>query len=252
MMAPSLSAPPIPLRPARRSSLPLVVDIDPAVEPGTSLEFSGVVTSDTPDIDPSNNADNADTSIVSEADLELSKTGDPATVNAGEQVTYTIVVTNSGPGIAQSVDVKDALPPGISLDKATVVRSNGSAPATCGGAVCQVGDMAVGEVITVTVVGDVDPSVPDGTVLTNSATVFSDSQDPNPNDNTDTAETAVNAEADIDVTKVDLTDPVAPGGGVLYQIVVSNAGPSDAQNVIVTDTLDGTSQLQWSQQRLRA
>ncbi len=164
-----------PLTPGQVVELPLVVDIDPTVEPGTSLEFSGDATSDTPDPDLSNNNDNADTSIVSEADLELSKTGDPDTVNAGEQVTYTIVVTNNGPGIAQSVDVKDTLPPGVSLDDATIARSDGSGPAACGGVICQAGDMAVNEVITITVVGTVDPSVPDGTTLTNTATVFSDS-----------------------------------------------------------------------------
>ena len=41
------------------------------------------------------------------------------------------------------------------------------------------------------------------------------------------------------MTKVDLSDPVGPTDGLVYEIVVSNAGPSDAQNVTVTDTLDG-------------
>ena len=34
-----------------------------------------------------------------------------------------------------------------------------------------------------------------------------------------------------------LNDPVYAGGMVLYQLVVVNNGPSDAQNVVVTDTL---------------
>ena len=107
---------------------------------------------------------------------------------AGQQVTYTIVVTNSGPSTAQSVDVKDALPPGVSLDRRHDC-SSGSGIAACGGTVCQVGDMAVDEVITITVVGTVDPGVPDGTTLTNTATVFSDTPDPQPGDKTDTAAT---------------------------------------------------------------
>ncbi|MCO6452393.1 MAG: DUF11 domain-containing protein, partial [Caldilineales bacterium] len=215
----------------------IVVRADAGTEPGTSLENKAVVTSLSIDENPTNDQSFADTSIVSQADLVLSKDG-PGAVTAGKQVTYTIVVTNTGPGVAQSVDVKDTLPPGVSLDDATIARS-GSGPAACGGVICQAGDMVVGEVITITVVGTVDPSVPDGAALTNSATVFSDSQDPETGNNSDTAQTTVNAEADIDVTKVDLTDPVAPGGGVLYEIVVSNDGPSDAQNVVVTDTLDG-------------
>ena len=38
--------------------------------------------------------------------------------------------------------------------------------------------------------------------------------------------------------KVALSDPVGPTAGLLYELQVSNAGPSDAQNVVVTDTLD--------------
>ena len=34
-----------------------------------------------------------------------------------------------------------------------------------------------------------------------------------------------------------LNDPVNAGGVALYQLVVTNNGPSDAQNVVVTDTL---------------
>jgi uncharacterized repeat protein (TIGR01451 family) len=43
--------------------------------------------------------------------------------------------------------------------------------------------------------------------------------------------------ADISVTKADTPDPVAPGGNITYTITVSNAGPSDAANVVATDTL---------------
>ncbi len=217
-------------------SFVITVLADDDIEPGTSLENRAVVGSDTPDGDPSNNQAYADTSIVGLADLSLSKIG-PSSVTAGQQVTYTIVVTNAGPSVAQSVDVKDALPSNVALDSATVQRS-GSGLSACGGTVCQVGDMAVGEVVTITVVGTVDASVPGGTVLTNTATVFSDSPDPDTNDRTDTATTTVATSADVSVTKVDLTDPVAPTEGFMYQIVVANAGPSDAQNVVVTDTLD--------------
>ena len=35
-----------------------------------------------------------------------------------------------------------------------------------------------------------------------------------------------------------MSDPVGPTAGLLYELQVSNAGPSDTQNVVVTDTLD--------------
>jgi uncharacterized repeat protein (TIGR01451 family) len=170
--------------------------------------------------------------------LELDKIA-PETVVAGEQITYTIVVTNHGPGPAMDVDVKDTLPPGVSLDWATVERS-GVGLAACGGTVCQVGDMSAGEVITVTVMGTVDPSVPEGTALDNTGSVFSDTPDEDPENpsRTDTETTIVQTEADLSALKVDLKDPVAPNEGFLYEIEVHNDGPSDAQQVAVTDTLD--------------
>jgi len=216
------------------TSFTITVTVNPNVEPGASLENRAIVRSSTPDANTFNNSATADTSIVGAADVELSKAG-PSTVTAGNQLTYTIVVTNHGPSAAQSVDVKDSLPQGVTLDQASV-RRTGSGLSACGGAVCQVGDMAVGEVVTITVVGTVAPGVT-GT-LTNTATAFSDTPDGNPANNTDSAVTTVQSSADLRVSKVDLSDPVGPTDGFLYEIVVSNVGPSDAQNVVVTDSLD--------------
>jgi len=43
--------------------------------------------------------------------------------------------------------------------------------------------------------------------------------------------------ADLSISKSDLIDPTPASGPVHYNILVNNAGPSDAQNVVVTDTL---------------
>lgn len=42
---------------------------------------------------------------------------------------------------------------------------------------------------------------------------------------------------DLSVVKTDSTDPVAPGGNFTYTLAVTNNGPADALNVVVTDTL---------------
>ncbi len=223
------------LTPGQSVNLPIVVNVDPAVEPGTSLEFTADTTSATADATPNNNSGTSDTRIVGLADLVLTKSG-PTTVIAGEQITYTIIVTNNGPSTAQSVDVKDQLPAGVSLASASVTRS-GSGNALCGGTVCQVGDMAINEVVTVTVVGNVDSTVADGTVVNNTATVFSDSPDPVSANNTNSAATTVSASADLSVAKTVSPNPAVPGETVTYQIVVNNAGPSAAADVKITDTI---------------
>ncbi|MEZ4870007.1 MAG: DUF4347 domain-containing protein [Caldilineaceae bacterium] len=215
----------------------VVVTTDPDLEPGISLENTATVAAITPDSDSSNNTATADTSILSQAALALEKSG-PTTVTAGTQLTYTMVVTNSGPSVAQNVVIADQLPVGVEFVNAAVIRSSGSAPTLCGGATCQVGDLAVNEVVTMTFVALADADLSAGATLTNTATVFSDSTEADLTDNRDNVATTVATEAEITISKSDLTDPVGPNDSLLYEIVVRNAGPSDAQSVIITDTLD--------------
>src|SRR5207302_500542 len=47
----------------------------------------------------------------------------------------------------------------------------------------------------------------------------------------------VNKSADLSITKSDSPDPVTAGGTLTYTLSVSNAGPSTAANVSVSDTL---------------
>jgi len=43
--------------------------------------------------------------------------------------------------------------------------------------------------------------------------------------------------SDISLVKTDSVDPAAPSGALSYTLSTTNNGPSDAQNVVVTDTL---------------
>jgi uncharacterized repeat protein (TIGR01451 family) len=209
--------------------LPVTVNITTSVASGASLEFQGVVASATSDPDPSNNSDNADTSVLREATLTIAKTSTPATLNAGELVTYTITITNNGPSDARFVDVKEQLPSGLTLQ--SITASNGGA---CAGTLCQFGTVTQHATRTITVVALVGSAVTG--VVTNTAAVDSvDNVDGLPVSTT--ATTTVEASAVLTISKVALNNPAYAGGVALYQIVVTNDGPSDAQNVVVTDTL---------------
>jgi uncharacterized repeat protein (TIGR01451 family) len=219
-------------------ALPIVVEIAPEVQPGSSLQYAGVVTSATTDPNLTNNLANADMSIIGQADLAVQKNG-PVTATAGTNVTYTIIVTNNGPSEAVLRDIKDTVPEGIELLSATLQHGNGSLT-SCAAAICQSATrLAVGEVVTMTVTGLVNPSVAAGVILTNTATAFTDGVTPDPDlsNNQSEVKTTVTASAALRVSKVALNDPAYAGGNVLYQIVVTNDGPSDAQQVVVTDTL---------------
>ncbi len=212
------------------ASYVITVTAASSIVPGTSLQNSAVVASSTLDGNASNNSATADTSIVGAADLTISKSGAPASVRAGDLVTYTITITNTGPGSARSVDVKDQLPAGMSL-----VSSGASGGGICGGAVCQFGTLAVNATRTITVVARVAANTAAG-ALTNTAAVYSTDEINTAND-TATAATTVTTSADLSIGKTASPDPIVPGQSLTYLLTVANAGPSDAQTVVVTDTL---------------
>ena len=161
------------------------------------------------------------------ADLVVSKTG-PATATAGEVVTYTVVITNTGPGIATNADLKENLPTGITLSE--ISTSQG----VCAGPICQFGNLQINQPVTVTVVGMVSAAA--SGLLTNTATAVSSNPDPDGVNNVSSVGTTVSVDDSLGILKV-APSVVVPNGAIAYQIVVSNTGPSDATNVVVSDTL---------------
>src|SRR4029450_865912 len=83
-----------------------------------------------------------------------------------------------------------------------------------------------------TLVVRVGTSVPAGSTITNTATV---SGDLTPDNNSDTENTLVVTQADLEVSKVDSADPVNAGFNLKYTITITNNGPSDAQSVVLSD-----------------
>ena len=199
------------------------------------LENIAQAGSDTFDFNTNNNEARFDTLVVGESDLSITKADRHATAGL-DIITYTLVITNGGPSQAQNVFVEDPLPAGLTL------ISVDSSKGTCAsGVACSVGTLAPfvpsGEVVTITVVASVDEDVPDQTLLENIATVSGSVVDNNPLNDEAQAETLVSSPATLQVSKIDLFDPVEPGGSLFYRIAVTNTGPSASANLMVTDTL---------------
>ena len=76
--------------------------------------------------------------------------------------------------------------------------------------------------------------MPDGTTLTNSATVVS-AERPTPVG--DDGSLVVAATADVRIAKTASSAGVHAGTPLDYTLAVANNGPSDARDVVVTDTL---------------
>ena len=119
------------------------------------------------------------------ADLSVTKSDSPDPVTKGSALTYTIVVTNNGPGSAAGVQLTDALPANGQF--VSVTSTAGSCTQLGGLVACHLGALSNGTSVTVTII--VTPKKV-GT-LTNTVQVNSISPDPNPANNMDIEQTAV-------------------------------------------------------------
>jgi uncharacterized repeat protein (TIGR01451 family) len=202
---------------------------------GGTITNTATVTASETDPNPSNNTDSEDTTVSPVADLSIVKSDNPDPVNAGATLTYTLQVTNNGPSTATSVTVTDTLPPGV-----TFVSASG-AGWSCGQAsgivTCTRASLTVGIAPNITITVTAPTS---GGTITDIATVTASETDSNPSNNTDSEDTTVTPVADLSIIKSDNPDPVNANGTLTYTLSVSNAGPSTATSVSVTDTLPGS------------
>src|SRR5207247_2326805 len=102
-------------------------------------------------------------------DLAVTKSG-PATITAGNNISYSVTVTNNGPSDAQSVALTDALPAGTTF----VSETQNTGPAfTCnnpsvggtGSVSCTLGTLASGASATFTLVFHVNANATSGSTL---------------------------------------------------------------------------------------
>lgn len=211
-----------------------------------------------------------------QADLELTKTvkSGPANGKSGDEVTYSITVTNKSGSTqnAQAVKITDVLnnlvvkddlkkpdgtftypnggfisavvdssPAGRDVQCSTPTGNENSRSRTL---TCTVDVLAPGEsvVIDVTIrprVVTATPTATDKVEYKNSASAFSPYiHDPTISDNTDEAVIELTTLVDMTVKKqVSPTDEVAAGQPATYTVTLQNLGPSSAQGVKMEDTL---------------
>jgi uncharacterized repeat protein (TIGR01451 family) len=204
---------------------------------GTVVNNTANATSSSADPNQNNNSSSANTTINAQADAAVVKTG-PATAVNGTDVTYTVTVTNNGPSNAANVVMIEGNPPNTTFVSETqnsgpvfTCNTNG----TTGVTTCSIASLAPGASAVFTFVIHI-PSGAGITTMLNSADVSTSTTDPNSNNNNSTVTTTVSSQADVSVTK-SAAAAASAGSNVTYTITVLNAGPSDAANVTMSDTL---------------
>jgi uncharacterized repeat protein (TIGR01451 family) len=153
-------------------------------------------------------------------------------VALGDEVEYTIVVGNSGQGLAHAVELSDTLPEGVSF----VGQTGGPELGVVGNQLSWMDDLPGGEQVVFVFTAQVqdDPALYSETI-TNTAYVTSEDAG---EDVSSIAFTVRASPASLSISKeVDAGEPVELGGQVTYTISLSNSGQLDAEDVSLEDVL---------------
>jgi uncharacterized repeat protein (TIGR01451 family) len=171
-------------------------------------------------------------------DLSIEKRASAATVTAGGQVMYTLIVHNNGPADDTGVTVTDSIPAG--LDVVSAVPGQGTCQVAAA-VTCSLGDLAANGSTQILVTANVGAAVTGA--VTNAAEVSGDRTDTDPTNNRDERTITVDAPppppppaVDLRVKKAVSASSANPGDQLTYTLVVTNDGPGDATNVKLVDT----------------
>lgn len=199
---------------------------------GNITNFANVSTS-TSETDYTNNNDTVTGEVTAITDLKVVKEANDLTVVAGDNITYTVTITNYGPSDAVNVelrdyfDTSDLLNMQYSLDN---VHWYSYAPGT----VIQVGTIVSGDGRVIYFKALVNGSIR-GNIL-NTVNITTDTH--NEGENSSTVTTDVVEHVTISIDKTANVTNVNPGDYISYDIVVEVSDVSDVINVVVTDNLN--------------
>ena len=163
---------------------------------------------------------------VATALLTLTKTDSADPVLPGQQYAYVLQVANEGAAIATNVIVNDRLPGGVTFVSAATPVGTASIVGT--NVTFTYTTMAVGQIVTATVVVQAASSG----LITNTATASA-------TNTSDAASQTTYILSDLRVSLADSADPAVLDQLFTYTLAVSNASASAITNVVVTDTLPG-------------
>ncbi|MHC0448452.1 PKD domain-containing protein, partial [Flavobacterium sp. 3-218] len=211
---------------------------------GSYTNVAEVIASDQydPDSTPNNQIATEDdqddaTVILDVADLSLQKTVSPSTVSIGDNVIFTIRVTNSGPNNASGITVSEQLPSGY-----TYVSDNGGGKYNRTTGVWTIGNLNNGNSIALQITAKVNVSTAANYVNTSEIRTANqidpDSTPGNGLPEDDMSSATVNLKlADLELTKSVLPLSAKAGDVVDFTLNLVNNGPGNATGVAIQDII---------------
>lgn len=194
------------------------------------------------------NVQASDSTTVQCPNVSVLKTADSATVNAGDPMNFTVVISNSaapGTGTATNVVMSDPLPSATGVSWS--ISGQDASACTIGGLAggqhldCTIARLAPGDTYTVHITSATDFASCTQYQNTASVTVGNENGGPFTSSATITVQCP-----GLQIVKTTDTPLVNTGSDIHFAVTVSNSGPGTADNVTVDDPLPAGSGVDWS------
>jgi len=229
------------------STFTLTVKVNSNTPNGTLINDTVTVAATTTDPNPGNNSASSSIAVGASADLSISSADSPDPVIAGNNITYTQVLTNPGPSNAANVTFTEAIPANTNFRTFTPPAGWTCNTLVVGGTgtlTCTIATLAPGTTNFPLVV-QVNPGTPSGTAITNTVTVTSATDINNANNTAVTTTTvATGAQADLVMTNSPSATSVTAGSSITYTQTVTNNGPGAATTLTFTENIPANTTFQ--------
>ena len=197
--------------------------LENAAEASNPAGGDPIVPSELPSIEVVDSSSGGDQPI-----LGISKVASADSVTSGDEIAYTVTVTNTGAADATGVEVSDALPAGLTY------QSGGAYDAATGSVTWTV-DVPANGSVDCTVTAKVDAKA--GTIANTAVAVLGDAQVESEAVSTTVIKDGGEAKAQLSIKKTTSVTEASVGAVIPYVITVTNTGNLAAEGVTVTDTL---------------
>ena len=201
----------------------------------------------TVDLSGSLSVSTADVEVV-EPVLEIVKDANVTTGPPGTTVSYTVGISHTAASTADAFDlaIADLLSDSnltlvsgtVVTDRGTITSGNGATDSTVA---LTLSSLAQAETVTITFDAVTNPSIGGSVAIVNTSTLgydnFSGLGGRADSDSDDETFTTAPPEINLAITKSDSVDPAVTSSALEYTLLVTNNGPSTANNVMLTDNL---------------